>query len=180
MKTSLEKYTSHFICKVCVCVRRSWRPNRTAIYWPPLLWPSALCPSCSLGLLNWRPSPWVQAFSTASCHQRVSKLTNFLSSPSYIIAHSIFGMACLIVIKRIQLSCSSQFTFFQCISLWLYHGILPCPILSAKPTYTISSHNCHWNVSLPSGASLWNGMFGRVEGQYTTIWKVFNQAGTIS
>ena len=27
----------------------------------------------------------------------------------------------------------------------------------------------HWNVSLPSGASLWNGMFGRVEGQCTTI-----------
>ena len=25
----------------------------------------------------------------------------------------------------------------------------------------------HWNVSLPSGASLWNGMFGRVKGQYT-------------
>ena len=57
---------------------------------------------------------------------------------------------------------------FRCISLWLYHGILPCPILSAKPTYAISSHNCHQNVSLPSGASLWNGMFGRVESQYTT------------
>ena len=28
-------------------VRRSWRPNRTAIYWPPLLWPSALCLSRS-------------------------------------------------------------------------------------------------------------------------------------
>ena len=27
----------------------------------------------------------------------------------------------------------------------------------------------HWNVSLPSGASLWNGMFGWVEGQYTTL-----------
>ena len=26
----------------------------------------------------------------------------------------------------------------------------------------------HWNVSLPSGASLWNGMFGRAEGQYIT------------
>ena len=47
-------------------------------------------------------------------------------------------------------------------------GILPCPIFSAKPTYTISSHNCHRNVSPPSGASLGNDMFGRVEGQYTT------------
>ena len=26
----------------------------------------------------------------------------------------------------------------------------------------------HWDVSFPSGASLWNGMFGRVEGQNTT------------
>ena len=24
-------------------VRRSWRPNRTEIFWPPLLWPSTLC-----------------------------------------------------------------------------------------------------------------------------------------
>ena len=37
-----------------------------------------------------------------------------------------------------------------------------------KPVYAMSSHNCHRNVSLPSGASPWNGMFGRVEGQYTT------------
>ena len=56
-----------------------------------------------------------------------------------------------------------------CISLWVYHGIfLPCPISSAKHAYTIFSHNCHWNVSLPSGASPWNGKFGRVEGQNTT------------
>ena len=36
-------------------VRGSWRPNRTAIFWPPLLWPSALCLSRSPGLLNRRP-----------------------------------------------------------------------------------------------------------------------------
>ena len=38
-----------------------------------------------------------------------------------------------------------------------------------QPAYAISSHNCHRNVSLPSGASLWNGIFGRVDGQYTTL-----------
>ena len=72
-------------------MRGSWRPNRTASYWPQLLWPSALCLSCSPGLLNWRPGGplcWVRAFSTASCHQQVSKLTDFLSSPSYIIGQS--------------------------------------------------------------------------------------------
>ena len=45
---------------------------------------------------------------------------------------------------------------------------LPCPILLAKHAYAISSHNCHWNVSLPSGTSPWNGKFGWVKGQNTT------------
>ena len=45
---------------------------------------------------------------------------------------------------------------------------LLCPISSGKHAYAISSHNCHWNVSLPSGASPWNGKFARVEGQNTT------------
>ena len=44
----------------------------------------------------------------------------------------------------------------------------PCPILLARSTYAIFPHKCHRNVSLPSGASLWNGKFGRVEGQNTT------------
>ena len=36
-------------------VRGTWRQNRAAIYWPPLLMPSALCLSRSPGLLNRRP-----------------------------------------------------------------------------------------------------------------------------
>ena len=74
-------------------MRGSWRPNRTATYWPSLLWPSALCLSRSPGLLNWRPGGpvfcWVLAFSTTSCLQLlVSKLTDFLSSSKYIIVPS--------------------------------------------------------------------------------------------
>ena len=40
-----------------LCMRESWRPNRTAAYWLPLLWPSAFL-SRSPRLLNWglRPS----------------------------------------------------------------------------------------------------------------------------
>ena len=53
---------------------------------------------------------------------------------------------------------------------------LPCPISSTKHVYAISSHNCHWNVSLPSGASPWNGKFGRVEGQNTTLELDINQS----
>ena len=47
--------------------------TETAIFWPPLLWPSALCLSCSPGLLNRRPRGsdfcWVLAFSTTSYQQ---------------------------------------------------------------------------------------------------------------
>ena len=48
-------------------------------------------------------------------------------------------------------------------------GFFPCTILLARSTYAIFPHKCHRNVSLPSGASLWNGKFGRVEGQNTTL-----------
>ena len=47
-------------------------------------------------------------------------------------------------------------------------GCFPCPILLARSTYAIYLHNCHRNLSLPSGASLFNGKFGRVVGQNTT------------
>ena len=40
----------------CLRVRGSWKPNRTAIFWPPLLWPSTLCLSRSPAQLNRRPS----------------------------------------------------------------------------------------------------------------------------
>ena len=56
-----------------LCVRRSWRPNRTTTHWPPLLWPSAFL-SYSPGLLNRGPGAqplWGQVFSTASYHQLV-------------------------------------------------------------------------------------------------------------
>ena len=90
----LEKYTSHFICKVCVWEGvGDW--TKTATYWPPHPSPDiAVCRSRSPGLLNRRPGGpafcWVVAFSTTSCHQMdlISKLTDFLSSPNYIIVQS--------------------------------------------------------------------------------------------
>ena len=111
---SFRRIYSHFIWKGSkrvtqgFTVRGSWRPNRTAIYWPPLLWPSALCLSRSLGLLNRRPRGpafcWVLAFSTTSCLQLLVSKTNWLPVFTELynssIAHSIFGMACLIVIKQ--------------------------------------------------------------------------------
>ena len=40
------------------------------------------------------------------------------------------------------------------------------------PTRSLSITG-HWNVSIPSGASLWNGMFGRAEGQNTTFGDIY-------
>ena len=36
------------------------------------------------------------------------------------------------------MSCSSDVTLFRWISLWVYHGLLPYPISSAKSAYAIS------------------------------------------
>ena len=75
-----------------VCVRGSWRLNRTAIYGPPLLWPSVfLSPSPNVA----QPEAWGPTLLGAGFLNRilsptglVSKLTDFLSSPSYIIVQS--------------------------------------------------------------------------------------------
>ena len=49
----------------------------------------------------------------------------------------------------------------------------------SQPTNAVSFHNCLRNVSLPSGASLWNGMFCLVEGQYTTPLSLANSQGSL-
>ena len=156
-------------------MRGSWRLNRTATYWPPLLWPSAFL-SRSPGLLNRRPGGptlcWVLAFSTASCHQLVwsPKLTDFLSSPSYIIVQLPTQYLPITGHRNVSLppslewhvwwSCSSQVTLFRCISLWLYRGILTLSHIVSQ------AHPRQWNMQLPH---LWNGMSGQVEGRYTTF-----------
>ena len=148
-------------------VRGSWRPNRTAIYWLPLLWPSALCLSRSPGLLN---RPGVAFPTTSHLYSNCS-----LSWQSYIIVQHPLNRPLNLwngMFDRPQAEITvMQFSghslpVHQSMSVpW---DFLPCPISLAKHAYAISSHNCHWNVSLPSGASPWNGKFGRVEGQNTT------------
>ena len=62
-------------------------------------------------------------------------------------------------------SLSSGASVYECIMgfFTLSHFI------SQFPPMQFLSHNCHWNVSLPFGASLSNGKFGRVKGQNTTL-----------
>ena len=189
-------------------VRGSWRPNITAIYWPPpLSWPSALCLSRPPGQLNRRPRGsalcWVIAFFTASYQQLLwtpthrgprgpfrpgvafpttsrlynSKrncLTSVLTelynsstptqSPTRSLEWHVWSSSSGNNCHAVHRPLSSGTSVYECTM-----GILACPILLAKSTYAISPHKCHWNVSLPSGTSLCNGKFGRVEGQNTTI-----------
>ena len=199
-----KKYISHIICNVCVWERfGDW--TKTAIYWPPILWPSALCLSRSPGLLNRRPGGplcWLSLLhlitnwsgpQTPSGVPRAPsagwwlslphllsdfsgpQLTDFLSSPSYIIVQSPTqsptqslewhvwsswsGNNC----HAVQRSLSSGASVNECIM-----GFYLVSFLRPNPPTRFLSITGHWNVSLPYGASLWNGMFGRAEGQYTT------------
>ena len=101
------------------------------------------------------------------------QLSDFLFSPNYIIVQSptqylewpVWSSSSGNNCHAVHRSLSSGASVYECTI-----GILPCPILLAKSTYAISPHKCHRNVSLPSGASLWNGIFGQVEGQYITRW----------
>ena len=100
------------------------------------------------------------------------QLTDFLSPPSYIVVQSptqslewhVWSSSSGNNSHAVHRSLSSGVSVYECTM-----GFLLCPIFSANPAYAISSHNCHRNVSLPSDASLWNGIFGRVEGQYTIL-----------
>ena len=64
-----------------LCVRGSWRRNRTAIYWPPLYWPwlrfFPVLLSCLPGGLGAQPL-WVLVFSTATYLQLVWSPTHLL------------------------------------------------------------------------------------------------------
>ena len=148
-KTSLKNIPLTLLSSLRV--RGSWRPKKTATYWPSLLWPSALCLTRSPGLINWRPEGPAFCWVLFSLPHLVSnsfdlQIPDFLSSPNYVIGQS------------------------------------PTQSMEWHVRSSSSENNCHAvQRSLSSGASvydctmgfylfsLWNGMFGRVEGQYTTI-----------
>ena len=138
-------------------LRGSWRPNRTAIYWPPLLWPSALCLSRSPGLLSQRPRgpalSWIMAFFTVSYHQLVSKTQLEVSrAPS---AWPGFPYHILSLTPTVWLLVLTE----------LYNSSTP----TQSPTQSLEWHvwssssgnNCHAiHRSLSSGASLCSSTVG--------------------
>ena len=117
------------------------------------------------------PFCWVVAFPT-TCIQLLWSPTHWLPvSPSYIIVQlptqslvwhvwsSSSGNNC----HAVQRFLSSGASDYECII-----GFYLVPFRQPNPPTRFLSIIGHWNVSLSSGASLWNGMFGRVEGQHTT------------
>ena len=128
-------------------VRGGWRPNRTAIFWPPLLWPSALCLFRSTGLLNRKPRGplcWVICY--------------ILSATSLIP----FGLVWLSLPHLVYNSVRSLTTT---VLTELYYGSTP----TQSPTRSLESHvessssgnNCHAvQRSLSSSASVYESIMG--------------------
>ena len=197
-------------------VRGSWRLKQDCnILTSPAPPDIAMCRSRSPDA---QPEAWglsfLLAFSTTSCHQRVSKttggpvgpfgrvqlslphlvsnssylqLTDSLSSPSYIIVQSptqslewhVWSSSSGNNCHAVERSLSSGASVYECIM-----GFYLVPFRQPNPPTWFLSITGHWNVSLPSGASLWNDMFGWAEGQYitlappTSLWSVWK--GTTS
>ena len=134
-------------------------------------------------MLNRRPrvpsAMWCFHYDILSLTRLISNSPDFLSPPSYIIVQSptqsptqslewhvlssLSGNSCHVV----QMSLSSGGSVYECIM-----GFCLVPFRQPNPPTRFLSITGYWNVSLPSGASLWNGMFDRVEGQYTTVWSI--------
>ena len=134
-------------------VRGSWRPNRTAIYWPPFLWLSALCLSYSPGLLNRRPRGllcWVRAFSTTSYQQ-------FLLIPTQSGAPRAPSTWC-----RFPYHISSLTpTVWLLVLTELYNSSTPTQSLEWHVWSSSSRNNCHAvHRLLSSGASLCSSIVG--------------------
>ena len=116
-------------------------------------------------------------FPTTSCLRRLCSSTVWLpvftelynsstptQSPTQSLEWHVWSSSSGNNCHAVYRSLSSGASVYECTM-----GIFPCPILLAKSACAISPHKCHRNVSLPSGASLWNDILGRVKGQYTTL-----------
>ena len=156
-----------------LCVRGSWRPNRTEIYWPPLLWPSASLfrsAECWLSLPHLVSNFWSP------------KLTDFLSSPSYIIVQSPTQYLPMTGHRHVSLPPSLEW------HVWSSSSGNNCHAVHRSLSSGASVYDCTMGFYLvpycqPSSPTrflpitaigichfrrLWNSLFGRVEGQYTT------------
>ena len=156
MYLSLYCKGSKRLFKVCVWEGVGDR-TETAIFWPPILWPSMLCLSRSPGLLNRRPRGplcWVMAFFTASFQQ-------LLWTPTQSGAPSPFGLAWLSLPQLVYNSVSNcNCNCLTSVLTELYYSSTstqsPTQSLEWHVGSSSSGNNCHAvHMSLSSGASVY-------------------------
>ena len=142
-------------------MRGSQRPNRSGIFWPPLLWPSTLCLSRSLGLLNRKP--------------RAHSARWWLSLP-----HLISNFSGLQLIRALRAPSAWRGFFYHILSATYLQTVPNCltsvltelynsSTLTQSPTRSLEWHvwssssgnNCHAvQRSLSSGVSVYECIMG--------------------
>ena len=164
-------------------MRGIWRPNITATYIDTHSFGHRRCIFLVLLMLNRRPGGaalgWVLACSTTSCLYLVWTPTVWLpvltelynsststQSPTQSLECHVWSSSCGNNCHAVQRSHTSGASVYECII-----GFYLVPFRQSNPPTRFLSITGQWNVSLPSGASLWNGMFARTEGQYITHWR---------
>ena len=130
-----------------LCVRGSWRPNRTAAYWPHSYGPQLLFPvllGCSTGGLGAQPL-WVLVFSTAS-YLQLGWSPNSIGVPRAPSAGCWLSLPYLVSKKLLNFLCTE-----------LYNSSTPTQSLP------ITGHrNMHFH-------RFWNGMFDRHRAEITVM-----------
>ena len=137
-----------------------------------ILSPTGLVPETPSGVPRAPSAGWWLSLPHLVSNSSDLQLTDFLSSPSYIIVQSptqslewhVWSSSSENNCHAVQRSLSSGASVYECIM-----GFYPVPFRQPNLLTRFLSITEHWNVSLPSSASLWNGMFGWVKGQYTTV-----------
>ena len=163
-----------FYCNVCVWEGVGDR-TKSAIYWSPLLWPSALCLSRFPGLLNRRPRGpalcWMMAFFTASYHQRVWS-PNSIGGPEGPFGQVWLSLPHLISnfsgpqLNRLSLphlvsNSVRSLTFWLPVLTELYNSSTPTQSLEWHVWSSSSGNNCHAvQRSLSSGESVYECIMG--------------------
>ena len=145
----------------CLRVRGSWRPNRTEIFWPPLLWPSTLCLSCSPDAQPEAQRPTLLGDGFLYCILSASSL-----DPNSSGTQGPFGLMWLSLPHLVYNSVSnSNWNCLTSVLTELYNSSTP----TQSPTRFLESHigssssgnNCHAvHRSLSSGASVYECTMG--------------------
>ena len=141
-------------------VRGSWRPNITAIFWPPLLWPSALCLSRfpdAQPEAQWPSSLMDNGF--LYCILATSLDPNS-SGPQGPPPPGFSTTSCLLT--HLISNCNSH--CLTSVLTELYNSSTPTQLPTRSLEWHVwsssSGNNCHAvHRSLSSGASLWSGTF---------------------